>query len=147
MMTVKNIALKFSAINISYQYTCQDSFSYQLSRQNDGYTLDNDPSSETFIGARTVDYWIQEHIAPDCYIAYEYIPLNKGIALYSSNHTITFESQDSLTDIKEIIKPIYSDPAFYETILFSCSGSNGNAALIALAEQLGLMVNVYEHLS
>ena len=55
-MTVKNIALKFSAINITYQYTCQDSFSYQLSRQNDGYTLDNDPSSDTFIGARTVDY-------------------------------------------------------------------------------------------
>ena len=147
MMTVKNIALKFSAINISYQYTCQDSFSYQLSRQNDGYTLDNDPSSDTFIGARTVDYWIQEHIAPDCYIAYEYIPLNKGVALYNSNHTRAFESQDSLTNIKEIIKPVYSDPAFYETILFSCSGSNGNAALIALAEQLGLMVNVYEHLS
>lgn len=147
MMTVKNIALKFSAINISYQYTCQDSFSYQLSRQNDGYILDNDPSSETFIGARTVDYWIQEHIAPDCYIAYEYIPLSKGIALQTSNRTLTFESYNNLENIKEIIKPIYSDAEFYETILFSCSGSNGNAALIALAEQLGLMINVYEHLS
>ena len=147
MMTVKNIALKFSAINITYQYTCQDSFSYQLSRQNDGYTLDNDPASDSFIGACTVDYWIQEHIVPDCYIAYEYIPLNKGIALYHSNHTGSFESHDNLTNIKEIIKPIYSDSSFYETILFSCSGSNGNAALIALAEQLGLMINVYEHLS
>ena len=145
-MTVKNIALKFSAINISYQYTCQDSFSYQLIRQNDGYMLNNDAEEADFIGAHDIDYWTQTYIQPECYIAYQYIPLKQGIYQDTDGHSHLYQNEDVLNKVHETIKVPYTDPSFYETIVFSCSGSNGNAALISLAEQLGLMINVYEHL-
>lgn len=40
-----------------------------------------------------------------------------------------------------------STPEYYETFPFAISGSTANGALIALAEELGLMVRVYEYLA
>lgn len=57
----------------------------------------------------------------------------------------TFTEESQLTQVDEIIKPIYTDEVFFETLPFSCSGSNGMAALISLAEQLGCQVNTFEH--
>lgn len=56
LFTVKSINTSFEKNNLVYEYSCQDSFSYQLSRQNSGYTITNDSSSETFIGAKSVDW-------------------------------------------------------------------------------------------
>ena len=56
LFTVKSINTSFEKNNLVYEYSCQDSFSYQLSRQNSGYTINNDSSSETFIGAKSVDW-------------------------------------------------------------------------------------------
>jgi hypothetical protein len=56
VFTVKKISSNFNNNNNVYTYTCQDSFSYQLSRQNKGYTIDNDSSDDDFIGAKSIDY-------------------------------------------------------------------------------------------
>lgn len=53
--TVTNIKYTIKETNIVYDYSCQDSFSYQLSKQNQGYTIDNDPTSADFIGPKTAD--------------------------------------------------------------------------------------------
>lgn len=55
LFTVVNIGFNIKEINITYNVTCRDSFSYQLSRQNDGFTIENDPSSADYIGAKTID--------------------------------------------------------------------------------------------
>jgi hypothetical protein len=49
------VAYQFNNTNITYTITCQDSFTYQLTRQNQGYTLQNDDSSSDFIGALDID--------------------------------------------------------------------------------------------
>jgi len=54
--TVKGIDYDIKEINITYKITCQDTFSYQMTRQNAGYTIDNDPSEVDFIGAKTIDW-------------------------------------------------------------------------------------------
>lgn len=53
---VSSIKHTLDAINITYDYSCEDFFNYQLSRQNEGYTLTNDSTSQDFIGAKTLDY-------------------------------------------------------------------------------------------
>ena len=55
LMTVSKINYEFHAINTVFKYECQDSFNYQLSRQNAGYAIENNPDSVDFIGAKTLD--------------------------------------------------------------------------------------------
>ena len=55
MFTIKDISYNLGASNITYNYSCQDSFTYQHIRQNDGYVITNDPSTDTFIGAKSAD--------------------------------------------------------------------------------------------
>lgn len=162
IFTVTNIKFNIKENNIIYDVTCQDSFSYQLSRQNNGYTIENDSSSADFIGARTLDWWVSQKIAKECYLYnYQYIPLFKGLYIKTDNSISLPYSTLSANDVKEIIKEIYlpadynldstvknaNDQDYYETIPFSCSGSSALNALISLAETLNMQVVVFEHLN
>ena len=163
LFTVNKIGYSFNNISIVYNVTCQDSFTYQLTRQNSGYTLANDSSSADFIGALDIDQWA-EKVATDCYLTYEYVSLDRGIYLDSNNKLNTYEVtgddveqpidlETQVTDdlrVQKIIKPIYNKndyPSFYETFPFSASGSSANAALISMADQLGLQLAVTEGIS
>jgi len=55
LMTVSKITYEFGSLNTTFKYECQDSFNYQLSRQNSGYEIENNIDDVDFIGARTLD--------------------------------------------------------------------------------------------
>jgi hypothetical protein len=55
IFTVKDIKHKLYESNIVYEYSCQDSFTYQHIRQANGYSIENNIESNDFIGAQTVD--------------------------------------------------------------------------------------------
>lgn len=152
IFTVSNIKFNFKENNIIYDVSCQDSFSYQLTRQNNGYEIVNDSSSEDFIGAKTLDWWVTQKIAKECYLYnYTYIPLFKGLYKTTAD-TISFiyTSFPETSDVAEIIKEIYStedDKNYYETIPFSCSGVSAAGALIALGDTLNMQLVVFEHIN
>ena len=147
--TIKDIKYNVKQSNITYDYSCQDSFTYQHIRQNGGYTISNDSSDSSFIGARSVDWWVQEKIQPDCHIAYQYLPLATGLYLSEqTDNLVVFSETSKLTDVKKVVKPAFTTSEYkeyHETIPFSVSGSNASAALIALGEELGLVLNFKEH--
>lgn len=117
LFTVKNINIELSNVNTVCTYSCQDSFTFQLSKQNDGYEITNDIEDEDFIGAHTIDWWVQKKIVPECFVYYQYIPLaEKG----------------------------YTDDYYKQTIPFSGSGT-ADSILISLGETLDLNLHVYEH--
>lgn len=117
LFTVKNIDIGISNVNTVCTYSCQDSFTFQLSKQNDGYEITNDINDEDFIGAHTIDWWVQKKIVPECFIYYQYVPLaEKG----------------------------YTDDYYKQTIPFSGSGT-ADSILISLGETLDLNLHVYEH--
>lgn len=117
LFTVKNINVEISNVNTVCTYSCQDSFTFQLSKQNDGYEITNDINDEDFIGAHTIDWWVQKKIVPECFVYYQYIPLaEKG----------------------------YIDDYYKQTIPFSGSGT-ADSILISLGETLDLNLHVYEH--
>lgn len=117
LFTVKNIDIEISNVNTVCTYSCQDSFTFQLSKQNDGYEITNDINDEDFIGAHTIDWWVQKKIVPECFVYYQYIPLaEKG----------------------------YTDDYYKQTIPFSGSGT-ADSILISLGETLDLNLHVYEH--
>lgn len=150
IFTIKNISYKLGSSNITYDISCQDSFSYQTIRLNDGYTIDNANDSEEFIGAKSIDWWVVNKIQPECYLRYQYIPLFQGLCLTKNGSSLklqTFFEDNNLSNVVKIIKPVYDSSKYqeyYETIPFSVSGSNCSAALIALGEELGLMLNYAE---
>lgn len=154
LFIVNKINYAFKEHNIVYQYTCQDAFSYQNTRQQSGYTITNDYTSENFIGPKTVDWWVIQKIVPECYIQYEYVPLSRGLCIEKKSEQdfkllkFTKEERKQWTD-KEgveriIIKEPYDNEELFTPIPFSCSNSNANAALIALGDNLDLMINTYE---
>lgn len=148
IFTVKNIAYKFGNQNITYDYSCQDSFTYQTIRQNDGYTIDNSIESTDFIGARTIDWWVTNKIQPECHLNYKYVPLFQGLFLDEDNNIQLYTEQSQLRKVKKIIKPAYNTKEYsdyYEAIPFVVSGSNCSAALISLGSEIGLMLNHLEH--
>ena len=170
LFTVKNISYEIKDSNKILNITCQDSFSYQMSRQNEGYEITNDSSSTDFIGSKNIDWWIYFKIHKECYIPYTYLPLDVGLIEYEmivdgvkQNRIDSFIAEKDKTHsealdafinkhpnikITRIIKPVYDKENYsdyHESFPFSCSGSNANAALITAAETLGLMLNVYEH--
>ena len=145
LFTVVSIKYNIQQTNTEYQVTCEDTFNYQTIRQNDGYTIKNDATDEDFIGAKTADWWVTNKIHPECYISYEFLPFRTGLYRSFDGEYLTFTEDSQLTKVDEIIKPLYTDELFFETLPFSCSGSNGMAALITLAEQLGCQINTFEH--
>lgn len=82
LFTVKDISYDIKENNKIFNITCQDSFSYQMSRQNEGYEITNDSSSDDFIGAKSIDWWIYFKIHKECYVPYTYLPLNVGLYEY-----------------------------------------------------------------
>lgn len=165
LFIVKSIKYNFKEHNLTYDYTCQDAFSYQYSRQQSGYTINNDASSEDFIGPKTVDWWVIKKIVPECRIKYNYIPLSVGLYQEkNTNRVFKFTKDDNPfatvemtaaelqgtnlpADTKanrKIIKEPFLDPEYQTTITFSCSGSSANAALISLGENLDLMITTFE---
>ena len=145
IFTVKNISYKISTSNITYDYTCQDSFSYQGARQNSGYAINNDPSEDDYIGAKSVDWWIVKKIQPECHISYQYLYLDDALWIDTYGNIQT--SVNKKANVKTIIKPEYTKQLYkeyHEEIPFSTSGSTATGALISLAEQLGLSIQVYE---
>jgi hypothetical protein len=55
LFTVKDISYEIKENNRILNVTCQDSFSYQMSRQNEGYEIVNDNSAADFIGSKSLD--------------------------------------------------------------------------------------------
>ena len=149
LFTINKIAYGFNNVCITYSITCQDSFTYQLNKQNSGYELKNDETSMDFLGALSIDQWAQK-VEKECYITYKYIPLWEG--LYQDKdgpikYKVELKDEDHL--VQKIIKPVYNTddyPDFYETFPFSASGSSANAALISMAEELGLQLAIAEGL-
>ena len=148
IMTVKNIAYAdINEINSTITYTCMDFFSYQTTRQNDGYTISNDSSSDDYIGAKDVDWWISQKIVPECYISYRYLKLADSLVLNAAGELVVNPQKET---INKIIKRSYSKTDYtdyYETLAYSVEGSNGNNALVTLAEQLDLMIGTAERLN
>jgi hypothetical protein len=143
LFSVKSINHTFKEQNTVYQYTCQDSFSFQLSRQNAGYTIENDPNSEDFIGSQPVDWWVNNKIVPECYISYTYLAMNQGLYVGYDNKLHTYYANQRLYNIKKILKQPQTAKDYYEAISFSGSGT-ANSLLISLGEQLGLSLNTCE---
>jgi hypothetical protein len=134
-MTVSKISYEFKELNTVFNYECQDSFNYQLSRQNTGYEIENNIDDIDFIGANSLDWWVLCKIHPDCNISYTYIPLVEGLTITESGNT-------------NIIKNAYSQeqyPEFHKTVPFSGSGT-ASSVLIALGEMYGLQLAVYERM-
>ena len=161
IFTVTSIKYTIKENNITYNISCQDSFSYQMARQQDGYTIENDIESEDFIGAKTVDWWVKQKIVPECYLSsYKYIGCDEGLYETINEEYRTFKYFETLRDVKRIIKdahvpPVYkngkveegkeNDLDYFETIPFSCSSSNADAALIALGEEINMQLATFEH--
>lgn len=146
--TIKDIKFTFKDKNLIYEFSCQDSFTYQLIRQNDGYTIENNSDSEDFIGAKNIDWWVYNKISYDCYIGYTYVPLFQGLYLDKNHNLHTYLENSDLNNVEKIIKPIYDSkqyPEYYEAIPFSLSSSNASSALISLGENLGLNLNFKEN--
>jgi hypothetical protein len=55
LMTISKINYEFHQLNTIFNYECQDSFNYQLSRQNTGYEIINNAEDVSFIGAKSLD--------------------------------------------------------------------------------------------
>ena len=147
LFVITKITYDFKENNIIYNYTCQDAFSYQHSRQQSGYTIENDSSLDTFIGPKTIDWWVIRKIVPECYIKYNYVPLQIGLYIDKNNIIQRFTSEDRAKwndDSRTIIKEPFDQEDYQTTITFSCSNSNANAALISLGENLDLMLHTFE---
>lgn len=147
LFIVKDIKYTFKPQNMIAAVTCQDAFSYQLSRQNDGYEITNDTTSDDFIGAKDIDWWVTNKIVPECYVSYNYVKLGQGIYIRDKKAYVFDNSLDLLnnTNIKLVKTPYlrseYSD--YYETFAFSGSGT-ANSILISLGEKIGLMMQTFE---
>lgn len=148
LFTVSKIAYTFKLNNITYNITCQDTFNYQLTRQNDGYEISNNADETDFIGAKDVDWWTNK-IAKECHIAYQYIPLEQSLYQNTNHLFLLTTGQQYGNQLQKLIKQSFSrqnadDLPLFEKIPFSGSG-NAASILINLGEQLGLVLKTFEH--
>lgn len=140
-------AIKRSNVEITYE--CMDSFSYKNTRQNSGYTISNDETSEDFIGSKTLDEWATK-IRNECKIKYEYIPTNhyiwieykvkEGKILKQLEHGETLSASTGFT-IDTVLRE-QLDPDYNPALVFSISNSNALNANITLANDNGLVIKV-----
>lgn len=150
---ITKISYSIKNANVEISYEAQDLFSYIHTRQNSGYTITNDETKEDFIGALTIDEWTNK-IVDECKIAYEYKSLNKriykvdiydeqdppkkiGYSIETTNDNKPNPNWRTYTVLRE---PLISD--YNAAITFSVSNSNALNALIQLAEQRGLNIQV-----
>ena len=147
---IKEVKYTFKPQNMVAAVTCQDAFTYQMSRQNDGYEITNDSSDDDFIGAKDIDWWTTKKIIPECFVSYNYLKLNQGLYMDSEGTVHIFNNSvssiENTSGIKIIKQPYdkanYKD--YYETFAFSGSGT-ADSILISLGEQIGLMLQTFEH--
>lgn len=117
LFTVTNINYTFSQFNIQYDFSCQDSFNYQLARQNEDYSITNDSSRSDFIGAKTLDWWIVNKIIPECYITYNYIPSVFGLTKQKIiNNDLLYPSDELYPSGDDDLYPIAGD-IFKESLI------------------------------
>ena len=147
-VTSPKYAIKRSNVEITYE--CIDSFSYKNTRQNSGYTISNDETSEDFIGSKTLDEWATK-IHNECKIKYDYIPTNHYIWIkdgqYHHTPTLTEIKQENGKEVVvkipvDIILREPLDPDYNPALVFSISGSNALNANITLANDNGLVIKV-----
>lgn len=149
-VTSPKYAIKRSNVEITYE--CVDSFSYKNTRQNSGYTISNDETSEDFIGSKTLDEWAQK-IHDECKIKYEYIPTNHYIWIDKNNgkckHWLRLADRikngNEETEVPAVIDKILREPLdadYNPALVFSISGSNALNANITLANDNGLVIKV-----
>lgn len=146
-VTSPKYAIKRSNVEITYE--CVDSFSYKNTRQNSGYTISNDETSEDFIGSKTLDEWATK-IRNECKIKYEYIPTNhyiwieykvkEGKILKQLEHGETLSASTGFT-IDTVLRESL-DPDYNPALVFSISSSNALNANITLANDNGLVIKV-----
>ena len=150
IFTVTSPKYAIKSGNVEITYECMDSFSYKNTRQNSGYTISNDETSEDFIGSKTLDEWATK-IRNECKIKYEYIPTNEYIWVkdgqYHHTLTITETKQENGKEVvvqipvdKILREPL--DPDYNPALVFSISGSNALNANITLANDNGLVIKV-----
>lgn len=148
MFTVTNIKYTIKETNSIYEYTCQDSFTYQISRQNQEYFIDNDPNEADFIGPKTADWWIVHKVVPECYLAnYQYIPCSRCLYENTKGQYVLCDNSDGKSDVKRIIKEPHSwdEENYYTTFAYSCSGMNAASVLIDIAAKINMQLKVCEH--
>ena len=150
-VTSPKYAIKRSNVEITYE--CVDSFSYKNTRQNSGYTISNDETSEDFIGSKTLDEWATK-IRNECKIKYEYIPTNEYIWIDKNSgkckHWLRLADRIKDENNKEIEIPAVVDkilrepldPDYNPALVFSISSSNALNANITLANDNGLVIKV-----
>lgn len=139
--------------NVEITYECMDSFSYKNTRQNSGYTISNDETSEDFIGSKTLDEWATK-IHDECKIKYDYIPTNHYIWIDKNTgkckHWLRLADRIKDEENKEIEVPAVVDkilrepldPDYNPALVFSISSSNALNANITLANDNGLVIKV-----
>ena len=149
-VTSPKYAIKRSNVEITYE--CIDSFSYKNTRQNSGYTISNDETSEDFIGSKTLDEWATK-INDECKIKYKYIPTDEYIWIeYVWDEAKGMKTQQRFEHKKVLSasagfqidtvlrKPL--DPDYNPALVFSISSSNALNANITLANDNGLVIKV-----
>jgi len=149
VLRISNIQYDIQEFNTIYNITCQDNFSYVLTRQQDGYSIENDINSEDFIGALTIDDWAKK-IVDDCYINYTYLALDRGLYQTSDGELVPFVHGTSINNVDQLLKEAYDknseDAVFFDTFPFAASGSAGSV-LIALGQELEMQIKVAERFS
>lgn len=154
LFTVNKIAYEFHENNIVLNYECQDSFTYQLSRQNSDYEVVNDSSLASFIGAMELDWWVLCKINQDCHIPYKYLKLTDKLTRITTNKReliivndeVLILSSDEKVVSKHTIKRAFdphNDSGYFKTIPFAASGT-ANSVLIELGSQYDLHLRTYE---
>ena len=151
-VTSPKYAIKRSNVEITYE--CIDSFSYKNTRQNSGYTISNDETSEDFIGSQTLNQWATK-IHDECKIKYEYIPTDHYIWIDKDTkkckHWLKLKNteKNEKGEIVEIgdakVDKILRGPLdddYNPALVFSISGSNALNANITLANDNGLVIKV-----
>ena len=147
--TVKSINYKLNKENITYEISCQDSFTYQMIRQGDGYSIDNSIDSSDFIGAKSIDWWVLKKIKPECHIPHQYVPLFQGVYRDSFGYIRVFNKGETISNVDKILKQPYDENEFaeyYEKLPFSGSG-NASSIIISLADLIGMNIHVEERLN
>ena len=149
IFTVTSPKYAIKSGNVEITYECMDSFSYKNTRQNSGYTISNDETSEDFIGSKTLDEWATK-IRNECKIKYEYIPTNEYIWIEYEvkegkiqkqiEHGETLSASTGFT-IDTVLRERL-DPDYTRALVFSISNSNALNANITLANDNGLVIKV-----
>ena len=162
--TVNNISYTIKPNNTEISYSAISFFQSQMSKRETAYEIVNDPSSESFIGARNFQFWV-EKILSECKTGYSYIPFEYEIFLRKNGdycakkdkkfynlNDLTKAITTPITDLAYLVRKDLSDKkdssgniikkGVDKTITFSLSGGTAENALITLGTEYGLIYEV-----